>query len=369
MNVVNFGSLNLDHVYAVDHFCRAGETIHTAGYTQNAGGKGLNQSIAVARSGQALCHAGMLGAGGEPLAQLLEGCGVDLRYLGRTETPQGHAIIQVQPDGQNCIFLYGGSNQAVTPEDIDAVLSHFAPGDYLLMQNELSNFTYLLRAAVGRGLRVVLNASPISGEVLAADLTGVDWLVVNEIECAAIAGCSTAGGGLCRAAGALSRARHSADARVRRIRQLEGRRGDPAVRVSGPGGRHDRRGRYVHGVFCRLSGAGHGAEGRHAVCGHGRLHRRYPPRRCPLHPHDGRSPRGSGGPLSHTKGSPSRGAGSAQPRLRGCCRFATARCLRRPLLFRLAGKEGGEKGRWVTVGCVLPLNSGRNRCFGYRSTR
>ena len=134
----------------------------------------------------------MLGAGGEPLAQLLEGCGVDLRYLGRTETPQGHAIIQVQPDGQNCIFLYGGSNQAVTPEDIDAVLSHFAPGDYLLMQNELSNFTYLLRAAVGRGLRVVLNASPISGEVLAADLTGVDWLVVNEIECAAIAGCSTA---------------------------------------------------------------------------------------------------------------------------------------------------------------------------------
>ena len=111
MNVVNFGSLNLDHVYAVDHFCRAGETIHTAGYTQNAGGKGLNQSIAVARSGQTLCHVGMLGAGGEPLAQLLEGCGVDLRYLGRTETPQGHAIIQVQPDGQNCIFLYGGSGR------------------------------------------------------------------------------------------------------------------------------------------------------------------------------------------------------------------------------------------------------------------
>ena len=81
--------------------------------------------------------------------------------------------------------------KGLKPEDIDAVLSHFAPGDYLLMQNELSNFTYLLRAAVGRGLRVVLNASPISGEVLAADLTGVDWLVVNEIECAAIAGCST----------------------------------------------------------------------------------------------------------------------------------------------------------------------------------
>ena len=120
-----------------------------------------------------------LGAGGAPLAQLLEGCGVALRYLGRTETPQGHAIIQVQPDGQNCIFLYGGANQAVTPEDIDAVLSHFAPGDYLLMQNEMSNLTYMLRAAVQRGLRVVLNVSPISEEILHVDQSVFVWLVVT----------------------------------------------------------------------------------------------------------------------------------------------------------------------------------------------
>ena len=37
--------------------------------------------------------------------------------------------------------------------------------------------------------------------------------------------------------------------------------------------------------------------------------------------------------------------------------------LRRPLLFRLAGKEGGEKGRWVTVWCILHLNSGERLCF------
>ena len=76
MKVVNFGSLNIDHVYAVDHFCRAGETIHTKSYTQNAGGKGLNQSIAVARSGQKLYHAGLLGAEGAQLADLLASCGV-----------------------------------------------------------------------------------------------------------------------------------------------------------------------------------------------------------------------------------------------------------------------------------------------------
>ena len=189
MNVVNFGSLNIDHVYAVDHFCRAGETIHTKSYTQNVGGKGLNQSIAVSRSGQKVYHAGLLGPEGTQLAELLSGCGVDLRYLKHTDIPQGHAIIQVQPDGQNCIFLYGGSNQAVTPQEIDEVLTQLDAGDYLLLQNEISNLTYLLHAAVRRGLRVVLNASPISDELLNADLTGVDWLVVNEIECAAMAGC------------------------------------------------------------------------------------------------------------------------------------------------------------------------------------
>ena len=172
MKVVNFGSLNIDHVYAVDHFCRAGETIHTKSYTQNAGGKGLNQSIAVARSGQKLYHAGLLGAEGAQLADLLASCGVDLRYLKRTQIPQGHAIIQVEPNGQNCIFTYGGSNMAVSPEDIDEVFSHFDAGDYLLMQNEMSNLTYMLRAAVQRGLRVVLNVSPISEEILHVDLSG-----------------------------------------------------------------------------------------------------------------------------------------------------------------------------------------------------
>ena len=195
MNVVNFGSLNIDHVYAVDHFCRAGETIHTKSYTQNAGGKGLNQSIAVSRSGQKVHHAGLLGPEGTRLAELLSGSGVDLRYLKHTDVPQGHAVIQVQPDGQNCIFLYGGSNQAVTPQEIDEVLMQLNAGDYLLLQNEIANLTYLLRAAVRRGLRVVLNASPISDELLNADLSGVDWLVVNEIECAAMAGCGDAQAG------------------------------------------------------------------------------------------------------------------------------------------------------------------------------
>lgn len=194
-HILSYGSLNLDLVYQVPHFVQAGETLSSTSRTVHCGGKGLNQSIAVSRSGQKVHHAGLLGPEGARLAELLSSSGVDLRYLKHTDVPQGHAVIQVQPDGQNCIFLYGGSNQAVTPQEIDEVLMQLNAGDYLLLQNEIANLTYLLRAAARRGLRVVLNASPISDELLNADLSGVDWLVVNEIECAAMAGCGDAQAG------------------------------------------------------------------------------------------------------------------------------------------------------------------------------
>ena len=59
-----------------------------------------------------------------------------------------------------------------------------------------------------------------------------------------------------------------------------------------------------------------------------------------------------------------RDAGSAQPRLRGCCKFVTAGCLRRPYLFSRKRKDRGEKSAWGRVWCILPLNSGGYQCFG-----
>jgi len=47
MRILNFGSLNTDHVYAVDRFVRPGETMAARSYRRFAGGKGLNQSIAM----------------------------------------------------------------------------------------------------------------------------------------------------------------------------------------------------------------------------------------------------------------------------------------------------------------------------------
>ncbi len=64
MKVLNFGSLNLDYVYSVDHMVRPGETLASSGMNVFCGGKGLNQSIALAKAGVPVYHAGMIGEEG-----------------------------------------------------------------------------------------------------------------------------------------------------------------------------------------------------------------------------------------------------------------------------------------------------------------
>lgn len=80
MQILNFGSLNIDHVYNVDHFVAPGETLCSADYKINAGGKGLNQSIALARAGVATLYAGMIGKDGIFLRDLLESSGVNVDH-------------------------------------------------------------------------------------------------------------------------------------------------------------------------------------------------------------------------------------------------------------------------------------------------
>ena len=71
MRILNFGSLNLDYVYQVDHFVMPGETLSAGARTVKLGGKGLNQSVALARAGANVSHAGCIGAGGEALREKL----------------------------------------------------------------------------------------------------------------------------------------------------------------------------------------------------------------------------------------------------------------------------------------------------------
>jgi len=182
MRILNFGSLNVDHVYAVPHFVRPGETLSSLHYQTFAGGKGLNQSIALAKAGAEVYHGGKIGQDGLSLKKLLESFCVDTSNIMVTDHTSGHSIIQVDELGQNCILLYGGTNREILPHDVDCVMGNFKAGDVLLLQNEISGLKYILQRAKEQGLRVALNPSPISADLRDCDFSIVAWFLLNEIE-------------------------------------------------------------------------------------------------------------------------------------------------------------------------------------------
>ncbi|MDD7222448.1 MAG: PfkB family carbohydrate kinase, partial [Eubacteriales bacterium] len=107
MKIVNLGSLNLDHVYQVDRFLLPGETKASKSLTDNAGGKGLNQSIAAVRTGAEVYHAGYFGANSDMLRKVLVDSGVHTEWMeDHLDIPCGHTVIQVDDAGQNCILLF-----------------------------------------------------------------------------------------------------------------------------------------------------------------------------------------------------------------------------------------------------------------------
>lgn len=188
MAILNFGSLNIDFTYDVDSFVQAGQTISSTNLHVTAGGKGLNQSVALARAGAEVYHAGLIGSDGAFLTELLEKSGVNTQYVGvSSDVRTGNAIIQRNAQGDNCIILYPGANRAISPQMVDDVLAHFGEGDWLLVQNETSELAYIVDKASERGLKVALNPSPADSKLQTADMNKVSLFLLNEGEAAVLA--------------------------------------------------------------------------------------------------------------------------------------------------------------------------------------
>ena len=188
MKVLNFGSLNVDYVYQVDHILLPGETIAASSRTIFAGGKGLNQSIALAKAGAPVFHAGLVGDDGDILLEELTANRVDTRFVERQSGPGGHTVIQVDKDGQNSILLFGGTNRRITEAFADKVLASFGEGDWLVLQNEINQMAYIMQKAHERGMKIALNPSPFDGNLSDCDLSLVTLFLINEIEGGQITG-------------------------------------------------------------------------------------------------------------------------------------------------------------------------------------
>lgn len=189
MKVLNFGSLNIDYVYDVDNFVRKGETISSKGLNVFCGGKGLNQSVALARAGADVYHAGMIGKDGIFLVDFLKNSGVNVdNILIRDDIRTGNAIIQRDISGDNCIILFAGANRSITRDYVDKVLEKFGRGDYIVLQNEISELPYIVESAHRQGMKIVLNPSPMDEKIGKLNLSYIDYFLLNETEALKLSG-------------------------------------------------------------------------------------------------------------------------------------------------------------------------------------
>lgn len=183
MRVLNIGSMNIDYVYQVPHFVRAGETLEASGRAVHIGGKGLNQSVAMARAGLDVLHAGKLGADGFFLKGFLEAEGVDCKSVQiESDHQSGHTFIQVSEGGENGILYYPGTNRMMSEEFFEEAMSRVKEGDVLVLQNEVNMVEKAVEMALQRGLRIILNPSPWNRQLESLPVNKFFAVILNETE-------------------------------------------------------------------------------------------------------------------------------------------------------------------------------------------
>jgi len=186
--IVVFGSINIDQVYQMADLPKPGETVHGSDYLQVPGGKGANQALAARRAGASVQMAGCVGddVNAEPALSLMKADQVVLSAVEFADSPTGCAAIWVDREAENSIVVVAGANAHVKADLVTDKMLNDAR--YLLLQMEVpaeENWTLLARAK-DMGVKTVLNLAPVSA-IPEKALKDLDYLVVNEIEAAAVA--------------------------------------------------------------------------------------------------------------------------------------------------------------------------------------
>jgi len=182
MTVFNIGSINIDHVYQVEHFVRPGETLTSNHYQKVLGGKGANQSIALAKANAPVMHVGAIGEADSDILVQLQASGVNTTHIAQTSDATGHAIIQVNQDAENAIVLFAGANHAITQTQIDTMLATADANDWVLLQNETNFIDQSIAQVKALGLSIAFNPAPMDKTVVERVIAQIDLLIVNEVE-------------------------------------------------------------------------------------------------------------------------------------------------------------------------------------------
>lgn len=192
------GSLNVDFVVRTPALPREGETILGHSFAKFPGGKGANQSVAMARLGSHVTHIGKIGMDdhAQLLKRSLEEAGVHLNGLIEDDsTHTGMAFIQLAENGANTIVVVPGTNMRLLPSDLGPFIPLLNQADFVVLQNEIPMETNLRVARLGReaGVTVVYNPAPFrEGSDLVCRLA--DLIVPNEIELSELTGLAVSTG-------------------------------------------------------------------------------------------------------------------------------------------------------------------------------
>jgi ribokinase len=187
--IVVFGSLIADLVFPVVALPRPGETVASPNVMVIPGGKGANQAVAAARSGADVEMTGTVGkdAFGEMLISGLTDAGVGTNRVARVASPTGCAAVCVDREGENQIAIAAGANLETRSDQVGNDVLTSQTTLVLQMEVRLDENWKLVKRARAAGARVLLNAAPAAA-VPAKSLKVVDYLLVNEIESAMLAG-------------------------------------------------------------------------------------------------------------------------------------------------------------------------------------
>jgi ribokinase len=190
--ILVLGSLNLDIVLYMPRMPAAGETLATDGSATFCGGKGANQAVACARMGAPAAMIGRLGddPGGQMLRTAIAAESVALDGVATTVgAATGTAVIVLTPDGQNRIFLVGGANTLLSPNDVAVHGARIDSAGLLVCQLEVPMETVAaaIARAVGQGVPVLLNPAP-ARDLPPFMLAQLDYLIPNETEASLLTG-------------------------------------------------------------------------------------------------------------------------------------------------------------------------------------
>lgn len=179
MKILNYGSLHIDYIYNLPLFAKSGEPVTAQNYECRLGGKGFNQSVAMALAGAEVYHLGKMGNDADALLDIMRKSGVNTDCMSVCQESSGHNVIQRDANGNCNVILHPGANAKITRHEIIETLIEFSSGDWVLLQDEISNVETVINTAHDLGMYVIFNPSSKSGHINKHTLKKVDLFILN----------------------------------------------------------------------------------------------------------------------------------------------------------------------------------------------